>query len=236
MPLSHIYSLLSYTHALCASAVAHALCEHIGRVSGGVTEGLSVQGCLRSVEILPTRQLPLMSAEASVGFNPWQQIHFGNDVLTWMRHMTGAQPSRSGGLAALHPSGCGLLCAMVVMYRDMQATTHVVLALCKGMSSRDMSTLLRAVSASRRCCSHTNMVPSQGTPLFTGFSCSAWLHQCHRDQVCKEFTSMLLLHTGSYQGKQLQFSYDRTASGHRIQCLHIDADAGSLPDRLSAAS
>ena len=32
-----------------------------------------------------------MAAEAKVGFDPWQQIHFGRDVLTWMQHMTGAQ-------------------------------------------------------------------------------------------------------------------------------------------------
>ncbi|KAL3138045.1 hypothetical protein ABBQ38_005278 [Trebouxia sp. C0009 RCD-2024] len=47
------------------------------------------QGWLRSIETVPTRQIPNLSAEANVGFNPWEQIGFGRDVLTWMQHMTG---------------------------------------------------------------------------------------------------------------------------------------------------
>lgn len=49
-----------------------------------------LQGWLRSIETVPTRQIPNLSAEANVGFNPWEQIGFGRDVLTWMQHMTGA--------------------------------------------------------------------------------------------------------------------------------------------------
>lgn len=47
------------------------------------------QGVLQSIEVLPTRQLPHMAANANVGFDTWQQIHFGNDVLTWMQQLTG---------------------------------------------------------------------------------------------------------------------------------------------------
>jgi hypothetical protein len=53
------------------------------------TATLLMQGVLQSVEVLPTRQLHHMAANANVGFDTWQQIHFGNDVLTWMRQMTG---------------------------------------------------------------------------------------------------------------------------------------------------
>lgn len=61
----------------------------------------SLQGWLRSIETLPTRQLPNLSAEANVGFDPWEQIHFGKDVLTWMQHMTGGlsvSPELTGSL------------------------------------------------------------------------------------------------------------------------------------------
>ncbi|KAL0053458.1 hypothetical protein WJX82_005954 [Trebouxia sp. C0006] len=47
------------------------------------------QGVLQSIEVLPTRQLPHMAANANAGFDTWQKIHFGNDVLTWMRQLTG---------------------------------------------------------------------------------------------------------------------------------------------------
>ena len=50
-----------------------------------------MQGILQSIEMLPTRQIPHMAADANVGFDPWQQNHFGNDVLMWMRQMTGLQ-------------------------------------------------------------------------------------------------------------------------------------------------
>ena len=54
---------------------------------------LSMQGVLRDIKTLPTRQLPHMAADANVGFDVWQQIHFGSDVLTWMQHMAGLTAS-----------------------------------------------------------------------------------------------------------------------------------------------
>jgi len=32
-----------------------------------------------------------MAANTNAGFDTWQQIHFGNDVLTWMQQLTGLQ-------------------------------------------------------------------------------------------------------------------------------------------------
>ena len=61
------------------------------------TANLIMQGILQSVEVLPTRQLPHMAANANVDFDTWQQIHFGNDVLTWMQQLTGLQASVSHG-------------------------------------------------------------------------------------------------------------------------------------------
>lgn len=55
------------------------------------TASLLMQGVLHSIEVLPTRQLPHIAANANAGFDTWQQIHFGNDMLTWMRQLTGLQ-------------------------------------------------------------------------------------------------------------------------------------------------
>ena len=50
-----------------------------------------MQGVLRDIKTLPTRQLPHMAADANVGFDAWQQIHFGSDVLMWMQQTAGLQ-------------------------------------------------------------------------------------------------------------------------------------------------
>ena len=44
---------------------------------------------LQNIEILPTRQLPNLAAQANVPFDPRQQINFGKDVLTWIQKLTG---------------------------------------------------------------------------------------------------------------------------------------------------
>ena len=59
-----------------------------------------MQGMLQSIEVLPTLQIPHMAANANVGFDPWQQIHFGRDVLMWMQQMTGPAVVLSACLTA----------------------------------------------------------------------------------------------------------------------------------------
>lgn len=64
-----------------------------------------------------------MAAEANVGFDPWQQIHFGRDVLTWMQRMTGAQHPHTWQKAYCTNSLC--TCTIICCCGPYDAT-HVV--------------------------------------------------------------------------------------------------------------
>ena len=50
---------------------------------------LESQGMLQKIDILPTHELPKLAADANVAFDPWQQIHFGKDVLMWIKGLAG---------------------------------------------------------------------------------------------------------------------------------------------------
>ncbi len=75
---------------MCKSCECRLACQE-ELICVCISASLLIQGILQSIEVLPTRQLPHMAANANAGFDTWQQIHFGNDVLTWMQQLTGLQ-------------------------------------------------------------------------------------------------------------------------------------------------